>query len=594
MKDKLLTAARACLRLCHSALQSTFNGLVYLAKNTPDYAYRLFLFIEKLIDIVSIVGGFVFKLIAPPVKLFFTLLLIIFRAFKSLFDWLIFLIILLTEEIILIVEDTPRYAYALFLFTEKLINITSVISGFIFKVIAYPINIVLLMLRYIFRFLKKQFDALIYLIILLTEKIIVIAENTPEHAYQLFLFTGKTLDLLGTIIRFVFTVVSYPIGKIFLLLLIVLRYLKSLFDSALYSIVLLTEDIIVIVENTPGFILRTIIAISHGILNSFRFLKTARAKVKSRLNILILKSKLGLLQFSHKIQHSSLLYKLKQYALLIRLDKPIGILLLLWPTLMALWIAAEGWPDTDVLIVFVAGVFLMRSAGCAINDYADRDIDRLVSRTKDRPITSGKISGKEALVIFALLSLTAFSLVLLMNPLTIVMSVVGLILAASYPFMKRHHYLPQVHLGAAFGWAVPMAYAAQANELSTVTWLLFIATVLWATAYDTMYAMVDRDDDIKIGVKSTAILFEAADTLIIGIIQSLLILCLIMIGQKLELGIYYFSGVLAATGFAVWQQRLIRDRQPAQCFKAFLNNNWFGFALFVGVFLEYQIGDISS
>ena len=301
-----------------------------------------------------------------------------------------------------------------------------------------------------------------------------------------------------------------------------------------------------------------------------------------------------LLKTYNKTAQSHLAQKLKQYALLIRMDKPIGILLLLWPTLIALWIAAGGWPDTDVLLVFVAGVFLMRSAGCAINDYADRHIDLKVKRTKNRPLTSGKISEKEALIVFATLSIAAFLLVLLMNPLTIVMSFIGLILAASYPFMKRHHYLPQVHLGAAFGWAVPMAYTAQTNELSPVAWLLFIATVLWATAYDTMYAMVDREDDLKIGVKSTAILFESADKLVIGIIQATLILCLIMIGQRAELGGFYYAGVLVATYLAVWQQYLIRHRQPAECFKAFLNNNWFGLAVFVGVFLEYQIGGMTS
>lgn len=283
---------------------------------------------------------------------------------------------------------------------------------------------------------------------------------------------------------------------------------------------------------------------------------------------------------------------LKQYALLIRLDKPIGILLLLWPTLISLWIAANGWPDLKVLGVFVAGVFLMRSAGCAINDYADRDIDLKVKRTKDRPLTSGKITTKEALFIFVALSAIAFILVLQMNNLTITMSFIGLLLAITYPFMKRHHYLPQIHLGAAFGWAVPMAFAAQVNELAPVAWLLFFATVLWATAYDTMYAMVDREDDLLIGVKSTAILFEDADTLIIGIIQAMLILCLIVIGVKLELGGLYYLGVLIASLFAAWQQFLIKDRTPSKCFDAFLNNNWFGFVLFAGVFLEYQIGNI--
>jgi 4-hydroxybenzoate polyprenyltransferase len=299
-------------------------------------------------------------------------------------------------------------------------------------------------------------------------------------------------------------------------------------------------------------------------------------------------------KFIHRIAQSPQAQRLKQYSLLIRINKPIGILLLLWPTLMSLWLAAGGWPDTQVLLVFVAGVVLMRSAGCAINDYADRHIDARVQRTKNRPLTSGKITEKETLVVFAVLSVTAFLLVLLMNKLTIIMSFIGIALAASYPFMKRYHYLPQVHLGAAFGWAVPMAYTAQANEITPVTWLLFMATVLWATAYDTMYAMVDREDDLKIGVKSTAILFDTADKLIIGIIQVLLILCFYMIGQKVGLGGFYYTGLFLATGFAVWQQYLIKDREPARCFQAFLNNNWFGLVLFTGVFLEYQIGGIST
>jgi len=280
--------------------------------------------------------------------------------------------------------------------------------------------------------------------------------------------------------------------------------------------------------------------------------------------------------------------KLKLYAELVRLNKPIGILLLLWPTLIALWIAAGGWPDFSVLIVFTLGVILMRSAGCAINDYADREIDLKVKRTKERPLTSGKITEKETLMVFAALSLTAFILVLFMNSLTIWMSIGGVLLAASYPFMKRYHYLPQVHLGAAFGWAAPMAYTAQANEVTVVTWLIFLATVLWATAYDTMYAMVDYDDDIKIGVKSTAILFGNQDKLIIGIIQILLILDLLIIGHRAELGNFYYMGVVAATGFALYQQYLIKDRDRNLCFKAFLNNNWFGLVLFVGVFLDYQ------
>ena len=275
-----------------------------------------------------------------------------------------------------------------------------------------------------------------------------------------------------------------------------------------------------------------------------------------------------------------------------RLDKPIGILLLLWPTLIALWIAAEGWPDPLVLFVFVTGVILMRSAGCAINDYADRHIDSKVARTSQRPLTSGKISEKETLLVFASLSLTAFILVLFMNELTIWMSLGGILLAASYPFMKRYHYLPQVHLGAAFGWAAPMAYTAQANEITAVTWLIFLATVLWATAYDTMYAMVDYDDDIKIGVKSTAILFGNQDKLIIGAIQVLLILNLLLIGHRAELSGFYYLGVTGASVFAVYQQYLIKDRKRELCFKAFLNNNWFGMVLFIGVFLDYQFADV--
>lgn len=294
----------------------------------------------------------------------------------------------------------------------------------------------------------------------------------------------------------------------------------------------------------------------------------------------------------HYLQHTRGYKKAVLYLQLVRLDKPIGILLLLWPTLIALWIAAEGWPDPLVLFVFVMGVILMRSAGCAINDYADRHIDKKVERTKQRPLTSGKITEKETLVVFTVLSLTAFALVLLMNELTIWMSVGGIILAVSYPFMKRYHYLPQVHLGAAFGWSAPMAYTAQANEITTIAWLIFLATILWATVYDTMYAMVDYDDDIKIGVKSTAILFGNQDKLIIGIIQLLLIFNLLLIGHRADLSGFYYLGLTAASVFAVYQQYLIRDRKRELCFQAFLNNNWFGLVLFAGVFLDYQFADM--
>ncbi len=288
--------------------------------------------------------------------------------------------------------------------------------------------------------------------------------------------------------------------------------------------------------------------------------------------------------------NSAVMERLEQYVILVRLNKPIGIFLLLWPTLISLWVAAQGWPDTRVLVVFVLGVILMRSAGCAINDYADRHIDGSVARTKNRPLVSGKVSEKEALAVFAVLSLCAFGLVLLMNKLTIMMSLGGVLLAASYPFMKRYHFLPQVHLGAAFGWTVPMAFTAQANELTPLTWLLFLATVLWTTAYDTMYAMADREDDLKIGVKSTAILFGPLDKKIIGVIQAMLIMALLLIGQRADLSGFYYTGVTAAAVLAVWQQYLIRNREPALCFQAFLNNNWFGLVLFTGVVLDYQFG----
>ncbi len=288
------------------------------------------------------------------------------------------------------------------------------------------------------------------------------------------------------------------------------------------------------------------------------------------------------LSFANIVQKASL------YAQLVRLDKPIGILLLLWPTLIALWIAARGWPDPLVLFVFVSGVILMRSAGCAVNDYADRHIDGKVERTRQRPLASGKITEKESLLVFVSLSLMAFILVLFMNKLTIWMSFGGILLAASYPFMKRYHYFPQIHLGAAFGWSAPMAYTAQANEITAVTWLIFLATILWATAYDTMYAMVDYDDDIKIGVKSTAILFGNQDKLIIGIIQIMLILNLLLIGHRTDLGGFYYLSVAIASLLAIYQQYLIKDRKRELCFQAFLNNNWLGMALFAGVFLDYQ------
>ncbi len=279
--------------------------------------------------------------------------------------------------------------------------------------------------------------------------------------------------------------------------------------------------------------------------------------------------------------------RLLEYAYLMRLHKPIGIFLLLWPALWALWIAGEGAPDPLVVFVFVAGVTLMRSAGCVINDYADRHFDPHVARTRERPIAAGRVAPKEALILFVLLCLLALGLVSLMNALTIWMSLVGAFLAATYPFAKRYTHLPQVYLGAAFGWAVPMAFAAQTGGVPKVGWLLFVATILWATAYDTMYAMVDRDDDVKIGVKSTAILFGESDRLIIAMIQVMLLLALVLAGQVATLGGYYYFGLLLAAVLAVYQQYLIREREPKACFKAFLNNNWFGAAVFGGIFLDY-------
>ncbi len=285
----------------------------------------------------------------------------------------------------------------------------------------------------------------------------------------------------------------------------------------------------------------------------------------------------------------SWLERLRRYALLIRFHRPIGTLLLLWPCLWALWIAAEGTPDTLVLVVFVAGTFLMRSAGCAINDYADRDFDGQVARTRDRPLAAGLVTPREALAVAAALSLVAFVLVLLMNWLTIALAVVGLLLAASYPYAKRYTYLPQVHLGAAFGWAVPMAFAAQSGALPPIAWLLYLAAILWATIYDTMYAMADRHEDLKIGLKSTAILFGDADLTILALLQGLFVIDLALVGQQAGLGLPYAVSLAVAVLFMIYHQRLIAEREPADCFRAFLNNNWLGIAITAGVIGDYAL-----
>ncbi len=277
-----------------------------------------------------------------------------------------------------------------------------------------------------------------------------------------------------------------------------------------------------------------------------------------------------------------------QYYYLTRLHRPIGILLLLWPTGWALWVAAAGWPDWPVLLVFLLGVVLMRSAGCVINDFADRNFDPQIRRTRDRPIASGKVTPKEALWLFAALCLLAFLLVLSMNRLTVYLAFVAVALAAVYPFMKRYTHLPQVVLGMTFGWSIPMAFAAQTGEVPQIAWLLYVINVLWSVIYDTMYAMVDREDDLRAGVKSTAVLFADADRVIIGILQAFMLLGLVLLGGQLKLPTVYYLGVAVAAGLSLYQQYLIRGREPDACFSAFLNNNWLGFAVFAGFFLSYR------
>ncbi|HDX8438596.1 4-hydroxybenzoate octaprenyltransferase [Aeromonas dhakensis] len=275
------------------------------------------------------------------------------------------------------------------------------------------------------------------------------------------------------------------------------------------------------------------------------------------------------------------------YVQLARIDKPIGTLLLLWPTLWALWLAADGLPDLWTLLVFVVGVFLMRSAGCVINDYADRNFDGHVKRTASRPLPMGKVKPREVLALFAVLALISFALVLTMNPLTIGLSFAALLLAVCYPFMKRYIPIPQLVLGMAFSWSIPMAYAAQANALPAVAWLVFFANLLWTIAYDTEYAMVDRDDDLKLGLKSSAILFGRHDKRIIGALQLLTLLILLLVGQLSELGSSYYWSLLAAAALFVYQQRLIRERAREACFQAFLNNNYVGALIFAGVVINY-------
>jgi len=270
-----------------------------------------------------------------------------------------------------------------------------------------------------------------------------------------------------------------------------------------------------------------------------------------------------------------------------RLDKPVGIWLLLWPELWALWIAGEGRPDSRILIIFLVGTVVMRSAGCVINDFADRNVDPYVKRTKDRPLAARRIGPVEALVLFGALSAIALYLALQLDFKTLQLALVGAVLTVSYPFFKRFFPLPQFYLGIAFGWAVPMAYMAASGSLPRVAWILFVTAVLWACIYDTLYAMVDRDDDLKIGVRSSAILFADMDKLIVGIMQAMMIFALILVGRSMKFGNWYLAGVVAAGLFFLYQQWLIRNREPARCFRAFTNNQYVGLVIFVGILLEY-------
>ncbi len=278
--------------------------------------------------------------------------------------------------------------------------------------------------------------------------------------------------------------------------------------------------------------------------------------------------------------------KLKQYFLLMRLHKPIGIFLLLWPTLWALWLSSHGCPNMYIVMIFVLGVIVMRSAGCVINDFADRHFDKFVARTHMRPLTSGKISAREALILFFILLIIAFVLVLFLNLYTICLAFVGALIATIYPFLKRVTHLPQLGLGMAFAWGVPMAFAAQNNAVTSSGWLVFLAAAVWPIMYDTLYAMTDRQDDIKIGLKSTAILFGRYDRMMVGLLQIILILLFIKIGYLFHLRWEYFISVLGVGLLFCYQQWLIKNRDPSACFNAFLNNNWAGMLVFIGIILS--------
>jgi len=278
---------------------------------------------------------------------------------------------------------------------------------------------------------------------------------------------------------------------------------------------------------------------------------------------------------------------LREYALLMRLHRPIGIWLLMWPMLWAFWVAGDGHPDERAFIVFMVGTLIMRSAGCVINDYADRDLDPYVVRTQDRPLAARRVSPSEALLLFLVLCLLAVGLLFTLNPLAQLYAVVGAVLTMSYPFMKRFFPVPQLYLGAAFGIAVPMAFAAQNGAVSKIAWVMFCATVLWAGVYDTEYAMVDREDDEKLGIKSSAILFGDADRVLIGFMQFLVLFAMVLVGREMHYGHWYWAGLCAGALCFVRQQWLIRRRDPAACFRAFNNNHYFGMFVFLGILLHY-------
>ncbi len=286
-----------------------------------------------------------------------------------------------------------------------------------------------------------------------------------------------------------------------------------------------------------------------------------------------------------------LVRRVDEYARLMRLDRPIGTWLLLWPALWALWIAGAGRPEPKILVIFVLGVFVMRAAGCVINDYADRNVDPHIRRTRDRPLAARRVSPLEALVLFAVLGLIALVLVTRLDALTVKLAVIGAALTVSYPFMKRFFPLPQLYLGISFGgWSVLMAFAAQTGVLPRVAWVLYIAAVIWAVVYDTIYAMVDREDDLRIGVRSSAILFADMDRFLIGVMQAMMLAALWLVGRNMQFGRWYYAGVTGAGVLFLWHQWLIRRREPAGCLRAFLNNQYVGVLVFVGILLQYTYG----